>query len=92
MLWFGNKLSDSLINPNQLREYGLLVKDDPFNANKFGINADEEFIQFDTKGTIVYFNSCVPTDWEMTHLPVILLTADKWDPTTVNLSSGRSSH
>ena len=28
----------------------------------------------------------------MTHLPVILLTADTWDPKTVNLSSGHSSH
>ena len=92
MLWFGNTLADSLMNPNHLREYGLLVKDDPFNANEFGIDVDEDFIQFDTKGTIVYFNSRVPTDWETTHLPVILLTADTWDPKTVNLNPGRSSH
>ena len=63
MLWFGNKLAHSLRNPNQLRAYGLLVKDDPFNANEFGIDADEDLIQFDTKGTIVYSNSRVPTDW-----------------------------
>ena len=43
MLWFGNTLADSLINTNQLREYGILVKDKPFNTNKFGINTDEEF-------------------------------------------------
>ena len=91
MLWFGNTLADSLINPNQLREYFLLVKDDPFNTNEFVIDAYEDFIQFDTKGTIVYFNSCIPTDWETTHLPVILLTADTWDPKMVNLSSGRLS-
>ena len=60
MLWFGNTLVDSLINPNQLREYGLFVIDDPFNANEFGIDADEYFIQFNTKGTIVYFNSRAP--------------------------------
>ena len=53
---------------------------------------DEDFIQFDTKGTIVYFNSRVPTDWETTHLPVILLIADTWDTKTVNLSSGCLSH
>ena len=53
---------------------------------------DEDFIQFDTKGTIVYFNSRVPKDRETTHLPVILLIADTWDPKTVNLSSGHSSH
>ena len=92
MLWFGNTLADLLINTNQLREYGLLVKDDPFNANEFGINADEDFIQFGTKGTILYFNSRVPIYWETTHLPVIIIAADTWDPKTVNISSCRSSH
>ena len=53
-----------------------MVKENPFNANEFGINADEDFIQFDTTGTIVYFDSRVPTDWETTHVSVILLTAD----------------
>ena len=80
------------MNTNQLRAYGLLVKNDPFNVNEFGINADEYFIQFDTTGTIVYFDSHVPTYWETTHLPVILLTEDTWDPKTVNLRSGRLSH
>ena len=42
MLWFGNTIANMLINPNQLRAYSLLVKDDPFNANEFGINADED--------------------------------------------------
>ena len=50
VLWFGNTLADSLINPNQLREYGLLIKDDSFNENEFGIDADEDFIQFNRKG------------------------------------------
>ena len=31
MLWFGNQLPNSLINPNQLRAYGLIVNDDPFD-------------------------------------------------------------
>ena len=83
-----NTLADSLINTNHLREYGLLVEDNPFNANEFVIDADEDFIQFDTKGKIVYFKPRVPTDWETTNLPVILLTADTWYPKTVNLSSG----
>ena len=92
MIWFGNTPANSLINPNQLRAYGIFVKDDPFNANEFGIDADEGFIQFDTTRTILYFKSCVPTDWETTHLPVILITSDTWDPKTVNLSSGCLSH
>ena len=76
MLWFGNTLANSLINPNQLRAYGILVKEDPFNANDFGIDAYEDLIQFDTTRTIVYFIYRVPKEWETTHLPVILITAD----------------
>ena len=69
-----------------------MVKHDPFNANEFGIDADEDFLQFDTKGEIVYFKSRVPTDWETTHVPVIMLTVDTWDPKTANLSPGGSIH
>jgi hypothetical protein len=29
---------------------------------------------------IVHFESRVPTEWEMKHLPMILLTGDQWDP------------
>ena len=31
MLWFGDSLPHSLINPNQIREYGINVCDDPFS-------------------------------------------------------------
>ena len=68
-----------------------MVKDDPLNASEFGIDTDEDFIPFDTMGTIMYLDSLVKTDWETTHLPVIILTTDTWDPKTVDLSSGRSS-
>ena len=75
MLWFGNQMTNSLINPNQLRAYGLIVNDDPFdNTRDFGINGDNIFIPFDTTGTVVHFESRTPTNWEKTHLPVILLT------------------
>jgi hypothetical protein len=42
-------------------------------------------------GTIVYFESRVPTEWEKTHLPVILLTSDTWDPKEEVLCPGRKS-
>jgi hypothetical protein len=91
MLWFGTQMDHSLINPNQIREYGTPVYDDPFNASEFGIDAHEAFIPFDTTGTIVHFESRVPTDWERDHLPVILLTGERWDPVEVQLGpNGRS--
>ena len=33
MLWFGNVLPNSLLNPNQMRAYGLIVNDDPFDSS-----------------------------------------------------------
>ena len=58
MLWFGNQLSNSLINPNQIQACGLPVYDDPFSPNnEFGISTDTVFIPFDTMGTIIHFHS-----------------------------------
>jgi hypothetical protein len=42
MLWFGTQLPHSLINPNQIRAYGLDVNDDPFDTTRdFGITANK---------------------------------------------------
>ena len=92
MLWFGTLLPNSLINPNQLRAYGLAVSDDPFDTNRaFGIDSEHVFIPFDTTGTIVHFDSRVPTEWEKIHLPVILLTGEEWNPTAEVLHFNKQS-
>ena len=81
MLWFRTLLPHSLINPNQLRAYGLTVNDDPFDHTRnFGIDLEQTFIPFDTTGTVVHFESRVPTEWEKTHLPTILITGEDWNP------------
>ena len=80
-----------MINLNQIRAYGLSINNDPFNANELGIDAEELLILFYTTGTVVHFESHVPTEWETTHLPVILIAADSWDPTTVDMSAGKRS-
>ena len=81
MLWFGTLLPHSLINLNQLRAYGPTVNDDPFDHTRsFGINLEQTFIPFDTMGTVVHFELRVPTEWEKTHLPTILITGEDWDP------------
>ena len=86
-LWFGSSLEHSLINPNQLRANYLKVQDNPFEPDA-GISGntnddDDVFIPFDTTGTIVSFESRVPTEFEMSNLPVIVITADQWDPGNV---------
>ena len=84
-------MGHSLINPNQIREYGVPVYDDPYNKNQFGIEGHEAFIPFNTKGTIVYFESRVPTEWESRNLPILLLAGKQWDPVGVKLGPGGGS-
>ena len=91
MLWFGTLLPNSLLNPNQIRSFGLEVFDNPFNDQEFGIDGHDAFIPFDTTGTIVHFDSRVPTGWEKTHLPIICLTSDTWDPTSELSNQGIQS-
>jgi hypothetical protein len=83
-------MDHSLINPNQIREYGLPVYDNPFSKQQFGIDGNEAFIPFNTMGTIVYFETRVPTDWETHNLPIIMLTGEEWDPVNVGLGTGQS--
>jgi hypothetical protein len=93
MLFFGTLLPNSLINPNQLRAYGLHVHNDPFNSTcTFGINSDNAFIPFKNMGTVVHFESCTPAmEWEKVHLPMILLTSEEWNPTNEVLRAKRKS-
>ena len=67
MLWFGTLLPHSLLNPNQVRAHGLNVFDNPFNDDEFGIDRHDAFI---------------PIVQEKTHLPIICITGDTWDPSS----------
>jgi hypothetical protein len=90
MLWFGTRLLHSLINPNQLQAFGLYVNDDPFdNTREFGIEHNNIFFPFNTMGTVVHFETRVPTVWESTHLPVVLLTGVEWNPSEEVLRPSR---
>ena len=56
----------------------LRERDD--HSREFGIDSENLFIPFDTTGTVVHFDTRVPTEWEKSHLPVILLTGEDWNP------------
>jgi hypothetical protein len=92
MLWFGTLLPNSLMNPNQICAYGLSVNDDPFDTSRvFGIDSEDAVIPFNTTGSVVHFESRVATKWEKTHLPIILLTGEDWNPTQEILRPGKQS-
>jgi len=93
MLWYGGKLTNSLINPNQIRHIGRPVCDDVTDkARDFGINIDDEFvIPFEMTGTTIYFESRVPSNWELDNCRIIVMTDEStWDPNTVSIATATS--
>jgi hypothetical protein len=61
----------------------------PFSQSQIGIDCNDDFIPFNTTGTIVYFKTRVPTDWETCNLPIIMLTGEDWDLVNVGLGNGQ---
>ena len=85
-LYYGNKLDHSLINPNQLRNYGIKVNDNPYDiSNSLGIIAnDEVLIQMHTRGTKIQFETRVPTTQELNECLKIDMTSPiPWEPSQV---------
>jgi hypothetical protein len=90
-LYFGQKLSNCLINPNQLRANGIIVNDIPQHlARRAGILSthsihcgnDSLNIPLLLKGIISYFNVRRPTLEEIHNCATIQLTDhdSEWDP------------
>jgi hypothetical protein len=88
MLWYGKKMKASLINPNQLRHYGLKVCDDVTDKERlFGIQLDEDLlIPFKMDGTVIYFDTRAPSKLEMDNFRIYAMTDDtSWDPSNVKI-------
>ena len=82
----------SLINPHQIRSHRYSVCDDPWDPNRpFGIDLDGIFIPLLASGPNLFFESRVPTDWEMDSLPIIEITASVWNPADLHMPRPLSS-
>jgi hypothetical protein len=82
-LWMGPHLDHSLINPNQLRNYGLTVQDNPFSSTETHIATEDNafILPLFTMGTTLYFDSHTPTDHELHTCQHIHFTSSTpWDP------------
>jgi hypothetical protein len=90
ILWYGKRLQHSLLNPNQIRHYGRPLCDDITDRSRpFGIDIDSEFIiPFTMSGTNIYFQSRVPSQWELENCRTFVMTHDStWEPTTVTIAT-----
>ena len=92
MLWFGDGMDHSLINPNQIRLTGTPVSDDPFDdTRRLGIDHPTSFVPFETNGTCIYFDTHVPTESEILHCSHVVMTEDtEWDPSSVRFQQVRT--
>ena len=92
-LWFGERLSNSLINPNQLRYAGVLVQDNPFiTSEPIAIKHEEVNVPLLLDGTNLFFQTTTPTQSELDNCPHIELTFDsEWNPHTVQLAAVQST-
>ena len=93
-LWMGDKLDHTLVNPNQLRAYGVSVQDNPFDAKPHSITTDDISAQLYSEGTIICGDTRTPTESELSQLPRLIHTSPHdWDPRNVCFPScsGQSS-
>ena len=85
--FYDNKLVNSLINTNQLRDYGVIVKDTPKRYDSDSPHAlfvpmEEDIvkIQLKSRGYVSYFDMRTPTDEELEICPHVTMTSELWVP------------
>ena len=52
-LWISDKLDHTLVNPNQLRAYGVSIQDNPFDTKPLSITTDDASVELYSEGTII---------------------------------------
>jgi hypothetical protein len=86
-LWMPDTETASLINPNQLRAYGVTVQDNPFAGPMFISNGGDEDvigISMFAVGTNISIKTRTPTQEELDSCQHIILTSDtEWEPNDI---------
>ena len=93
-LWMGDKLDHTLVNPNQLRAYGISIQENPFNTKPLSITSDDATVKLYSEGTIICGDTRTPTESKLSRLLRLILTSPHdWDPHNVCFPScsGQSS-
>jgi hypothetical protein len=82
-LWMADHVDNSLVNPNQLRHYGIIVQDNPYSSSPLYImSPDDDFVMpLEIQGTNVLAHTRTPTDRELnTCKHIVLSSPHYWDP------------
>ena len=88
-LYYDKKLDHSLMNPNQVRAYGINFWGNSFDQQRgltIALN-DEGKIPKQSMGTMILYNTQVPTEPEMrTCQYITMMSLQAWETIQVNLS------
>ena len=89
-IWMGDILDHCLLNPNQMRAYGVTVQDNPYGDTGMHIATEQEDFQFPltADGTVIYFDSRTPTNHELATCPHITMSSPaEWNPREIQFPS-----
>lgn len=87
-------LNHTLINPNQLRDYGVEVQDNPYASEPMKIKSkNEEFTAcLKSKGATIYFDSWLPSNNDLASFPHIILSShQEWDQSNIAFPNATDS-
>ena len=74
-LWMGDKLDHTMVNPNQLRAYGVDVQDNSFMSTPLTISDQDYVISLYSQGTIICGDTRSPMEQELGTLPRMVMTS-----------------
>ena len=89
-LWMGDTMDYTLVNPNQLRHFGIKVQDDPTSDAPIHIVTEDASFSMELKmcGTIVYNDTHTPSQQELHDCPHIIMSSPhEWDPHNVTFKN-----
>ena len=80
-------MKHTLLNPNQLWSFGMLVKDEMFASDEpISIESEngDAFLPLHTEGTVIYLDTWTPIDKDLSQFPHIIMTSPyPWNPSKV---------
>ena len=80
-------MQHTLLNPNQLQSFGILVKNDPFASGEpIRIESEngDDVLPLHTEGTIIYLDIWTLKDEDLSQLPhITMASSHPWNPREV---------
>ena len=93
LVWFRCVLPSALVNPHQIRSHGHSLCDDPRDPHwELGFDVGNLITSLMASGPNLYSRICVPSNWELSPLPIVELTTPHWNSCALMMPANMLSH